>query len=73
MAMVLAASNEDHTQVELVDPPAGAKIGERVTFAGYSGDPEKVIHSFYTLSLSFSSHLFRIFIFRTVTRLVPIF
>eukprot|EP00026_Physarum_polycephalum_P007424 Phypoly_transcript_07484.p1 GENE.Phypoly_transcript_07484~~Phypoly_transcript_07484.p1 ORF type:complete len:451 (+),score=136.26 Phypoly_transcript_07484:61-1353(+) len=42
-AMVLAASNEDHTQVELVDPPAGAKIGERVTFEGYNGDPEKVL------------------------------
>ena len=47
-AMVLAASNEDHTQVELVDPPAGAKVGERVTFAGYSGDPEKVIPYFFS-------------------------
>lgn len=42
-AMVLAASNEDHTKVELVDPPAGAKVGERVTFEGYNGDPEKVL------------------------------
>ena len=28
------ASNDDHTQVELVDPPAGSKPGERVTFDG---------------------------------------
>lgn len=37
-AMVLAASNEDHSQVELLDPPADAKVGERVTFAGYPTD-----------------------------------
>jgi len=34
-AMVLAASNEDHTKVELVDPPSGAKPGDRVFFEGY--------------------------------------
>ncbi|CAL5019371.1 unnamed protein product [Urochloa decumbens] len=39
-AMVLAASSDDHTKVELVEPPAGAAVGERVTFAGYSGEPE---------------------------------
>jgi len=42
-AMVLAASNEDHTQVELVEPPEGAKIGERVIFEGFPGDPEKTL------------------------------
>jgi methionine--tRNA ligase beta chain len=43
-AMVLAASNEDHTQVELVDPPAAARVGERVTFAGFEGfEPEKAL------------------------------
>lgn len=31
---VLCASNEDHTKVEPVAPPAGAAIGERVTFEG---------------------------------------
>ncbi|KAI3988539.1 hypothetical protein MKX01_026353 [Papaver californicum] len=31
-AMVLAASNEDHSKVELVDPPSSAAVGERVTF-----------------------------------------
>ncbi|KAF8729573.1 hypothetical protein HU200_017517 [Digitaria exilis] len=39
-AMVLAASSDDHTKVELVEPPADAAVGERVTFAGYSGEPE---------------------------------
>jgi len=44
-AMVLAASNTDHTQVELVDPPLGAKIGERVMFAGYTGEPDEQLNS----------------------------
>jgi hypothetical protein len=35
--MVLCGSNADHTAVELVDPPAGAQIGERVTFEGHDG------------------------------------
>jgi len=38
-AMLLAASNSDHTLVEPLDPPAGSKIGERVTFEGYTGEP----------------------------------
>ena len=38
--MVLAASNADHTQVEILDPPAGAKPGERITFAGITGEPD---------------------------------
>ena len=33
-AMVLAASDIEHTKVELLDPPAAAAIGERVTFEG---------------------------------------
>jgi len=33
--MVLAASNADGTQVELLDPPTEAKIGERVVFEGF--------------------------------------
>eukprot|EP00339_Tiarina_fusa_P013680 CAMPEP_0116996696 /NCGR_PEP_ID=MMETSP0472-20121206/410_1 /TAXON_ID=693140 ORGANISM="Tiarina fusus, Strain LIS" /NCGR_SAMPLE_ID=MMETSP0472 /ASSEMBLY_ACC=CAM_ASM_000603 /LENGTH=428 /DNA_ID=CAMNT_0004695391 /DNA_START=9 /DNA_END=1296 /DNA_ORIENTATION=+ len=39
--MVLCASNADHTAVETMEPPADAKIGERVTFEGIGdGDPE---------------------------------
>jgi methionine--tRNA ligase beta chain len=38
--MVLCASNKDHTAVEFVVPPEGAKIGERLTFEGLTGEPE---------------------------------
>jgi len=39
-AMVLAASNSDHTQVELLTPPSGSKIGERVFVEGYPGEAD---------------------------------
>jgi aminoacyl tRNA synthase complex-interacting multifunctional protein 1 len=38
--MVLCATNADHTSVETMEPPADAKIGERVMFEGITGDPE---------------------------------
>jgi aminoacyl tRNA synthase complex-interacting multifunctional protein 1 len=38
--MVLCASNADHTAVECMEPPADAKVGERVIFSGYEGEPE---------------------------------
>ena len=38
--MVLCASNDDHTAVEFVVPPSDAKLGERVTFEGFEGEPE---------------------------------
>ena len=43
-AMVLCASNEDHTKVDFVVPAKGAKAGERVCFAGFEGEPEKVLN-----------------------------
>ncbi|KAL8542994.1 hypothetical protein ACS0TY_003761 [Phlomoides rotata] len=43
-AMVLAASNNDHTKVELVEPPQGAAVGERVTFPGFEGLPDDVLN-----------------------------
>eukprot|EP01104_Vermistella_antarctica_P007663 TRINITY_DN187_c0_g1_i2.p3 TRINITY_DN187_c0_g1~~TRINITY_DN187_c0_g1_i2.p3 ORF type:complete len:112 (-),score=28.41 TRINITY_DN187_c0_g1_i2:298-633(-) len=39
--MVLCASDDDHTKVDIVDPPAGAVVGERVTVAGYEGDADR--------------------------------
>ena len=36
--MVLCASSAGKDKVEVVDPPAGAKVGERVTFEGVEGD-----------------------------------
>ncbi|KAF9601162.1 hypothetical protein IFM89_017110 [Coptis chinensis] len=38
-AMVLATSNDDHTKVELVDPPYSVPVGERVKFPGFQGEP----------------------------------
>ncbi|XP_048235530.1 probable methionine--tRNA ligase [Ricinus communis] len=43
-AMVLAASNSDHTKVELVDPPESAVVGERVTFPGFEGESDGVLN-----------------------------
>lgn len=38
--MVLCASNADHTAVEFVVPPEGAKPGDRIVFEGFEGEPE---------------------------------
>jgi glutamyl-tRNA synthetase len=43
-AMVLCASNADHTVVEFLQPPAGSQPGERVTFAGHPGEPEALLN-----------------------------
>ncbi|KAG6574842.1 Methionine--tRNA ligase, cytoplasmic, partial [Cucurbita argyrosperma subsp. sororia] len=43
-AMVLAASNSDHTKVELVEPPKDANVGERIKFPGFEGEPEDVLN-----------------------------
>lgn len=43
-AMVLAASNSDHTKVELVEPPPAAVVGERVTVQGFEGLPDDVLN-----------------------------
>jgi hypothetical protein len=40
----LLASNDDHTQVQLVDVPAGSKIGERISVAGENGPVDKSIN-----------------------------
>ncbi|KFK36938.1 hypothetical protein AALP_AA4G191900 [Arabis alpina] len=42
--LVLCASNEDHSVVEPLLPPAGAKPGERVSFSGIEGKPEDVLN-----------------------------
>jgi len=38
--MVMCAGNADHTQVELMRPPEGSKVGERVVL---EGDPAGLI------------------------------
>ncbi|KAJ8528406.1 hypothetical protein K7X08_022098 [Anisodus acutangulus] len=42
--MVLCASNEDHTVVEPLIAPEGAKVGECVSFSGHDGKPEDVLN-----------------------------
>ncbi|XP_009363792.1 methionine--tRNA ligase, cytoplasmic [Pyrus x bretschneideri] len=42
--LVLCASSEDHTLVEPLLPPQGAKLGERVSFSGVDGKPEDVLN-----------------------------
>ena len=37
--MVLCAASEDGSKVEFIEPPADAKIGERVMVEGYDGEP----------------------------------
>lgn len=41
---VLCASNAAHDQVDPVNPPDGAAIGERITFEGFAGEPEPVLN-----------------------------
>jgi len=43
-AMVLCASNADHTKVEMLIPPEGANVGERVVFPGYEDDPDEQLN-----------------------------
>ncbi|XP_055830710.1 probable methionine--tRNA ligase [Solanum dulcamara] len=42
--MVLCASNEDHTMVEPLIAPEGAKVGECISFSGHDGKPEDVLN-----------------------------
>merc|ERR1712087_1059195 len=37
--MVLCAASEDGSKVEFIEPPADAKIGERVMVNGFDGEP----------------------------------
>jgi methionyl-tRNA synthetase len=38
---LLTVARPDRAQVELVEPPEGAVVGERVTAAGYDGEPDE--------------------------------
>ena len=42
--MVLCATSADGVTVELVEPPPGAAIGERIAFAGHEGEAEKTLN-----------------------------
>jgi methionine--tRNA ligase beta chain len=47
--MVLCASNDDGTNVQFVDPPNGACIGERILCQGFVGEPVGTIQIFHPL------------------------
>ncbi|XP_021828521.1 probable methionine--tRNA ligase isoform X2 [Prunus avium] len=56
--LVLCASNEDHTLVEPLLPPEGAKPGERVSFSGVDGKPEDVLNPKKKQLEKITPHLF---------------
>ena len=43
-AMVLAATSEDGEKVELLDPPADAEVGQKITCNGFEGEPDEVLN-----------------------------
>ncbi|KAJ3450368.1 aminoacyl tRNA synthase complex-interacting multifunctional protein [Anaeramoeba flamelloides] len=44
-AMILAASNSDHTQVEIIEPPQGSKVGERVLIGDLiTTEPDRLLN-----------------------------
>jgi methionyl-tRNA synthetase len=43
-AMVLAATSSDGSKVELLDPPADAQIGEKISCEGFDGVPDEVLN-----------------------------
>ena len=42
--MVLCSSSDDHSVVDPIYPPEGAAIGEKITFEGYTAEPEAQIN-----------------------------
>ncbi|KAJ0045797.1 hypothetical protein Pint_06677 [Pistacia integerrima] len=56
--LVLCASKEDHTVVEPLLPPEGAKPGERVSFSGIEGKPEDVLNPKKKQLEKITPHLF---------------
>ena len=43
-AMVMCSSTEDRKTFEVLDPPDSSVPGDRVSFEGYPGDPEKQLN-----------------------------
>ncbi|XP_024927854.2 uncharacterized protein LOC107413994 isoform X2 [Ziziphus jujuba] len=56
--LVLCASSEDHSTVEPLLPPEGAKPGERVSFSGIDGKPEDVLNPKKKQLEKITPHLF---------------
>ena len=43
-AMVLAATSKDGNVVELVEPPMGSNVGDRVQVEGFEGQPDEILN-----------------------------
>ncbi|GMH05022.1 hypothetical protein Nepgr_006862 [Nepenthes gracilis] len=56
--LVLCASNEDHSIVQPLIPPEGAKPGERVSISGHEGKPEDVLNPKKKQLEKITPHLF---------------
>ncbi|KAL6980845.1 hypothetical protein U1Q18_022482 [Sarracenia purpurea var. burkii] len=56
--LVLCASSEDHTIVEPIIPPEGAKVGECVSFSGHEGKPEHILNPKKKQLEKITPHLF---------------
>jgi len=59
-AMVLCASNADHTKVELLVPPEGSQPGDKVYFEGFEGEPDAQLNPkkkvFESLQVDFTTN-----------------
>ncbi|KAI8032839.1 Methionine--tRNA ligase, cytoplasmic [Camellia lanceoleosa] len=56
--LVLCASSEDHSVVEPLIAPEGAKVGECVSFSGHEGKPEDVLNPKKKQLEKITPHLF---------------
>ena len=42
--MVMCSATEDNSKFEILDPPDGSVPGDRVSFEGYPGEPDKQLN-----------------------------
>jgi tRNA-binding EMAP/Myf-like protein len=56
-AMVLCATSADGNTVEFLQPPAGAKPGDKATFDGFQGEPEVQLKSKQKIWENIQPHL----------------
>jgi len=54
--MVLCAASEDGSKVEFIEPPADAKIGERVMVDGFDGEPVSWWIDLHCCTYMFATH-----------------
>jgi len=59
-AMILCATNAEHTKVELLVPPEGSQPGDKIYFEGFEGEPDAQLNPkkkvFEALQVDFSTN-----------------